>query len=288
MSNLIQTILQAESQKKAVAHFNIGNLEFLTAVGSAARELNLPVIIGVSEGERDFIGVRRARDLVDSVKAEFDLPIFLNADHTYSLERVKEAIDAGYDSVIYDGAKLTLEENIAATKECVTYAKSTGKAVLIEAELGYIGTSSKLLDELPENATVSAEQMPTPEQAIQFVTTTGVDLLAPAVGNIHGMLKNAPNPKLNIELISKIRQAAGVPLVLHGGSGTSDEDFKAAITAGIGAIHVSTELRLAYRTALQKSLTDNPDELSPYKYLAPTIDAVKQVVTSRLRLFNGL
>lgn len=288
MSTLREVIAKAESEKKAVSHFNIGNLEFLTAVSSAARELNQPVIIGVSEGERDFIGVKRARDLVDSVKAEFGQEIFLNADHTYSVERVKEAIDAGYDSVIYDGAKLPMEENIANTKACVEYARSSGKNVIVEAEIGYIGSSSKMLDSLPEGAALSSENMPTPEQAKQFVEVTGVDLLSPAVGNIHGMLRNSPNPDLNIDLIRSIRQTVGIPLVLHGGSGIKDQNFKDAIDAGIGAIHISTELRLAFHNALHQSFHNMPDELSPYKYLMPSVDAVKEVALERMKLFSRL
>lgn len=286
MMTLREVIREAEKNGVAIGHFNISNLEALWAIFHAARALNVPVIIGLSEGERDFMGVRQAVALVRSIREEFDYPIFINADHTYSVERVKEAIDAGFDAVIFDGARLSLEENIAKTKECVIYARASGRDVLMEGELGYIGTSSKMLDELPEG--MSLETLTTTEDAARFVRETGVDLFSPSVGNIHGMLKNAPNPRLNISRIQEIRAAVGVPLVLHGGSGISDEDFTAAIAAGISTIHINTEIRRAYREGLEESLKNNPDEIAPYKYLKPAADAVEHVVNNRLRLFNAI
>ena len=169
-----EVIKEAEKTKVAVGHFNISNIEGLWGIFRAAQSLKVPVIIGLSEGERDFVGVRQAVALVKSIREEFDYPIFINADHTYSVERVKEAVDAQFDAVIFDGAKLSIEENIAKTKECVAYARSVNPDILVEAELGYIGTSSKLLDEIPEG--VSLEHLTTPEDAKRFVQETGVDL----------------------------------------------------------------------------------------------------------------
>jgi fructose-bisphosphate aldolase class II len=212
----------------------------------------------------------------------------LNADHTYSFEKVKEAIDAGFDSVIYDGAKLSFEENVAEAKKCVEYARASGRDVLIEGELGYIGTSSKILDEIPEGVTTSGEGLTTPEQAAEFVKATGVDLLAPAVGNVHGMLRVGHDPRLDIKRIAEIRAAAGVPLVLHGGSGTVDEDFTASINAGISIVHINTEIRVAFRKGLEESLKEHPDEVAPYKYLKPAEDAIQNTALERLKLFNKL
>jgi len=257
----------------------------LWGIFEAARELDVPVIIGLSEGERKFVGVRQAVALVKSLRDEFDHPIFINADHSYSFESVKEAVDDGFDAVIFDGAQLSLEENIATTKKCVDYAKSINPNILVEAELGYIGTSSKMLDDIPEG--VSSESLTTPEEAKRFVEETGVDLFSPSVGNIHGMLKNIKNPELNTERIKEIREATGVPLVLHGGSGISDENFSEAIKAGISTIHINTEIRKAYKQALDKSLNENPEEIAPYRILKPSRDAVKEVVKKRLELFNN-
>ncbi len=284
---LIEYIHQAESNHTALGHFNISNLEALQGIIQAASKLHLPIVIGVSEGEREFIGVPHVKALIDSFRKSTSIPIFLNADHTYTLEKIKLVVEAGFDSVIIDGAKLSLPQNIDLTKQVVNYVRSTNPDILVEAELGYIGTSSQLLDEIPPGATQAQESMPTADQARDFVHQTGVDLLSPAVGNIHGMLKHAANPHLNIDRIHQIRQGGGVPLVLHGGSGISDADFTAAISAGISMIHVNTEIRLAYKNSLSQSLQDNPNEVAPYKILKPTIAAVEHVVSARLQLFNS-
>jgi len=275
----------AEEKGVAVGHFNISDMEGFWGVIKGAKAAGVPVIIGVSEGERDFVGIPQAVALVKTVRDE-GYPIYLNADHSYSFERVKEAIDAGFDAVIFDGAKLSFEENARITKQCVEYARSVNPEIIVEAELGYIGSGSKVLDEVPEG--VSLENLTTGEESARFVKETGIDLFAPSVGNIHGMLRNAPEPRLNIERIKEVRQAAGVPLVLHGGSGTSDEDFQAAIKAGIGIIHINTEIRVAYHDAVKAYLNENPDETAPYKFMKPAVDAVAAVVEKRMRLFNFL
>ncbi len=295
MKSLRECIAEAEARKVAIGHFNISNIEGFWGVVRAARDLAVPVIIGVSEGERDFLGVRQVAALVASVRDETKPPVFLNADHTYSFDRVKEAIDAGlpdgkagFDAVIFDGSKLPLEENIIETKCCLEYARATRPEVIIEAELGYIGTSSKLLDAVPEGVLLGADNLVKPDEAHDFVSRTGIDLLAPAVGNIHGMLKNQPEPALDIERIKLLREAAGVPLVLHGASGNSDDDIRRAIAAGIAIIHINTEIRVAYRDALKQSLQENPDEVAPYKILKPAVQAIERVVRKKLTLFNRL
>jgi len=286
MKTLREYIKEAEEKKVAIGHFNTSDSVGFWAVVNAAKKLNLPVIIGVSEGERDFIGVKQIKALVDTLKTD-GLPVFLNADHTYSVDRIKEVVDAGFDAAIIDGADKSFKENVKITKDSVLCAKESGKNILIEGELGFIGKSSKLLDVLPENAEISDDTMTKPEEAREFVGETGVDLFAPAVGNIHGMVRGG-NPKLNIERIKILREAAGVPLVLHGGSGITDEEFKQAIVAGISIIHINTELRVAYRQALQKSLCENSDETTPYKYFRPARDAMQAIVEKRLALFNNI
>ena len=288
MKTLRECIADAVKNKKAIGHFNISNIEALNGSFNAAKKLNVPVIIGTSEGERDFIGVKQSVALVKSLREEFNYPIFLNADHTYSVDKVKEAIDAGYDAVIFDGAKLPFEENVKLTRECVEYAKKSGRDVLIEAELGYIGQSSKILDEIPEGVDLSADALTSGKDAAKFIEETGADLLAPSVGNFHGMLRGGVDPKLNIERVAEIKSAAKVPLVLHGGSGNSGEDFVAAIDAGVAIVHINTEIRVAYRDALKKTLQDNPDEVAPYKILKPSVHAVEEVVEAKLRLFSKM
>lgn len=212
--------------------------------------------------------------------------MYLNADHTYSLEKVKAAIDDGVDSVVVDGAKLSFDENVALSKASVEYARaitsSTGRDIVIEGELGYIGQSSKILDKLPEGAQVSEEMMTKTDEATKFVTSTGVDMFAPAVGNVHGLVRGG-DPKLSIPRIGEVAKAAGVPLVLHGGSGNTDDEFKNAVAAGICIIHINTELRMAYHDSLQKSVAG--DETTPYKFLTPAVKDMKDFVVRKIKVF---
>jgi fructose-bisphosphate aldolase, class II len=295
MHNLKKTLREAKKNKVAVAHFNISELVTLKACWQAAQELSqgagrqIPLIIGVSEGEQEFIGTTEVVDLIKHMRKNHNYPIFLNADHHKSVESCKAAIDAGFDSVIIDAADKPFEENVRITKEVVDYARaSKNKKVLIEGELGYIGSGSEVREALPEGVQITEETITQPEEAAKFVEATGVDLLAPAVGNIHGMLKNSPNPRLFIKRIGQLRRAAKVPLVLHGGSGIADEDFIHGIDAGIRIIHISTELRRAWRTGIEKGLAQHPGEVAPYKLLAEAFAEVKAVAANRLKLFNKL
>lgn len=307
MNTLRQIIQNAEANKTAIGHFNISDIAGLKAIFEAALEISksknieIPIVIGVSEGESGFIGMRQVAALVKSLRNEYDYPIFLNSDHTHSLEKIKQAVEAGFDAVLFDGGKLPFEENIKKTKEVVDYVKgvsvSHGTDILVEGELGYLGGSSTILKEIPKDAAINKEDLTKPEQAAQFAKETGIDLLAPAIGNIHGIIMRthadsmrtyAENPELNIQRIKAIREAAGVPLVLHGGSGISEEDFLAAIDAGISTVHINTELRLAWRHGIETALKDNPEEITPYKILPAAVEKIKKVVKKRLALFSRL
>lgn len=275
----------------AVGHFNISDLAGFNAVVEAAEELKLPVIIGVSEGEREFVGVSEAVALVGVARKEKGIEIFLNADHTHSLERIEEAAMAGFDAVLFDGSKLPMEENIAQTKKAVEMARAINPDVFVEGEVGYIGSSSAILKETPEGAALTPEAFTKPEEAERFVKETGVDALAPAVGNMHGLLESMVSgdvkKRLDIPLIAEIKKAAKCFLVQHGGSGTADEDFVAGIKAGINIVHVNTELRLAWRKGVEEGLKEAPNEVAPYKILPVAVKDIKEVVVARLRLFNG-
>jgi fructose-bisphosphate aldolase class II len=275
-----------ESEGAALGHFNVSDQVLLKAVVAAAAETKLPVFVGASEGEREFFGARPLAALVKSVREESDVPVFLNADHTHSLAKALEAANAGFDAVGVDFSALPFEENVARTKETVQAIKAVNPAILAEGEIGNIGTGSEIHDTAQGDHRLS-----TPEEARQFVEATGVDILAPAVGNMHGMLKSVVQGKakkhLDVERIAQIKQAAGVFLTLHGGSGTEDEHFRKAIAAGINIIHINTELRVAWRESLGESLARDSNEVVPYKILRPVVDSVKQVVSSRLRLFHG-
>jgi fructose-bisphosphate aldolase class II len=285
MKSLRAYILEAKREKRAVGHFNFSNIEGLWAIAHAAKEVGVPVIVGVSEGEQDAVGLNQAVALVKAIRSDLKIPIFLNADHHYSVESVKRAIDAGFDSVIFDGAKLSLEENIAQSKECVQYARSCGRDVVVEVELGYIGQSSKVLDGVPEG--VSLEMLTTPEDAKKLLKETGADMLAPAVGNIHGMFKGGVDPRLDIQRIKKISEVTKAPLVLHGGSG-NDADFDAAIESGMCVVHVNTELRKAYTEGLKAYMEEHPEDVAPYKYGEAGKEAMQKVAEEKLRAFSRI
>jgi len=287
MNSLPALLQKAQETRVAIGHFNISDMVLLKAVFAAAQEVKVPVLVGLSEGERDFVGTRQVAALVKSLREEFDFPIFLNADHTHSLAKGMEAAKAGFDSIVFDLSALPFEENVRQTRQAVEALKSIHPGMLVEGEIGDIGTGSEIHDKSPD----LSKGLSTPQEAKQFVDSTGVDILAPAVGNMHGMLKSMVHGEtrkhLDIERIAAIKQAAGVFLTLHGGSGTADEDLRKAIAAGINIVHINTELRVAWRHGLEQGLAKHPDEVVPYKILPPAVDAVREVVASRLRLFNG-
>ena len=285
MQTLLDVLSQAQKSSVAIGHFNVADLVLLKAVCTAAQELKVPVLIGVSEGERDFIGVRQIAALVRSLREELSFPIFLNADHTHSLTRAVEAARSGFDSIVFDRSSMPFETNIRETKEAVVTLKSINPAILVEGEIGDIGTGS----EVREQAQSFSSSLTTPAEARQFVEATGIDILAPAVGNTHGMLKSmvqgVTKKHLDIGRIAQIKTAVQIPLTLHGGSGTDDRDLRQAIAAGISIIHINTELRVAWRRGVEAGLSQLPEEIAPQKILPFAVDLVKQVAHERLRLF---
>ncbi|OGI67254.1 hypothetical protein A3A05_02640 [Candidatus Nomurabacteria bacterium RIFCSPLOWO2_01_FULL_41_12] len=289
MKTLREYIKESEEKGVAIGHFNFSNMEALHAVYNAAKRLNVPIIVGLTEGEEPFFGREEGVAVVRAIRERDNYPIFLNADHHHSFETVKACVDAGFDMVIIDGAKLNFEENVKITKQCVDYVKKFNKEkstdILVEGEMGFIGESSKIYEKLSEG--IDEANMTTPENAQKFVEATGIDLFAPYVGNIHGMVKGG-NPKLHPERVRAIRQVTGIPLVLHGGSGAMNEEFIACIKEGIDIVHINTEIRIAFRQALEKSLKEKPDEVAPYKYLPAAVNAVQGVVEAKLRVFNGI
>lgn len=282
---LKEHIQHAHQNGVAIGHFNVSNLEAVRAIKQVVEETGYPIIIGVSEGEEKFFGTNEIVSLVKLYQSQ-GLPIFLNADHSYSIKRAQDVIDAGFDAVIFDGAELSFEENVAQTKQVVEYARAHNPNCLVEAEIGFIGKSSNIMETIPEGV-ATAEFLTKPEEAQRFVQETGVDMLAPAVGNLHGMLKNMPNPRLDIPRIKQISEVTGVPLVLHGGSGISKEDFIQAIQSGMSIVHINTEIRVAFKEGLLMGLEQNKDKVAPYAYLQPAQDAIKQVILEKLKLFNN-
>lgn len=281
MPTLRELLQEYKEAGRAVGHFNISDSNQLRAVAGAAKETGLPAVIGLSEGEREFFPLTHARALIDLYRAQ-GIALYLNADHTYDIDKVQHAITDGVDSVVVDGAKLSFEENAQLLTEAVTYARASGRDVLVEGELGYIGTSSNVLDALPEGAAITEDMMTKPDELKALVEQTGIDLVAPAVGNIHGIVTSG-QPKLSIERIKTLKQAVSVPLVLHGGSGSPDVEFQAAAAAGIAMVHINTDLRVLYKNSLQTALSGT--QTTPYKFLTPAVEAMQAYVAQKMTLF---
>ena len=284
-------LTQALHEHWSTGHFNVSELDQMRLIVEACKEMGAPAIIGTSEGERKHFGLMEAVALRDVMRREYDVPVFLNADHTKSVDGAKKAIDAGYDSIHIDLSAESFEANMAGTREIVVYAQSKIPnsqfpiSISIEGELGYLKGESKVQH---EKIAISAEDYTKSEQAAQFVKETGIDRLAIVVGNIHGI--SLDEPDLDIERIRAIRDVipAEVALVLHAGSGIPDDQIRAAIEAGIANIHINTDLRTAFAAGLRESLAKNPDEVSMYKLDAPANEAMKQVVKEKLALFGSI
>jgi fructose-bisphosphate aldolase, class II len=287
MGMLREVLKDAETKGVAIGHFNVSDWVTLKAVFESARERNVPVIVGVSESERQFLGVRQIAATVKSLREEYDFPIFLNADHSHSLASAVKAAEAGFDTIVFDVSILPLEENIGQTKTAVEILKAIRPEILVEGEIGDIGSGS----EIHETAHDLSAGLTTVGEARRFVEETKIDILAPAVGNMHGMLKSMvtgdTKKRLDIERIRAIKEQTQVFMTLHGASGTDDGDLRRAIPAGITVIHINTEVRLAWRRGLDSALSTQPDEIVPYKLLPQAIDLVKQRVTDRLALFSS-
>ncbi len=273
MKNLKYYFQKAQKEKFAIGQFNFSTKEQFHGIVQAAKNLNSPVILGTSESESKFFGMEEAVALRNVLRKKTGLPIFLNLDHGKSFDYLKQAINAGYDMVHFDGSKLPLDENIKITKQVKSHAKWRG--VLVEGEVGRIEFETK------------EENLTKPEEAKKFVDETAADLLAVSIGNIHGIEAFGVNPCLRLDKLAEIAKQVGVPLVLHGGSGTQDQDIQEAIKTRIVKINVNTELRAVFSSGLRRALVENPDEIVPYKYLPEAQKAVENVVDRKIKLFDS-
>jgi ketose-bisphosphate aldolase len=273
---------KAQKEKWALAQFNFSSFEQLKGILAGAKKMKSPVILGTSEGEVNFLGLRETIALVEISKTKYRTPAFLNLDHGKDLKLIKRAIDFGYAAVHFDGSKLPLEKNIKYAKEIVKYAHKKG--VLVEGEVGAIGTeSSKIYN---QEFRLEEKDLTNPEDAYKFIKETKVDSLAISIGNFHGMKVKGINPHLKLKLLEEIeKKTENRFLVLHGGSGTSVQDIKKAIKLGIVKININTELRKAYTFSLRRELTKEK-EITPYKYMPKAIQAVQLKVEEKLKIFN--
>ena len=277
---------RTRSQGFAVGAFNIDNQETLIAVARAAQKLDSPVLVEVSDGEVRAMGLENVRDMVDNYKDEYGIEMFLNLDHSPSVEAAKKAIDAGYEFIHIDISQAnhdaTDEEIISKTKEVVDYASFTG--ALVESEPHYFGGSSNVHDEAI-NYDEIRKTFSTPEGARAFVEATGIDTFAAAIGNLHGKY---PVPKeLDLELLRQIRSAIDCQISLHGGSGTPSHYFEEAAKIGVSKINIISDMRYAFRKSLEKVLADNPDEYAIVKLMPEVYGAVQAVVEEKIQSFGS-
>lgn len=277
---------RTRSQHFAVGAFNIDNQETLIAIAKAAQKLDSPVLVEVSQGEVDAMGLENVRDMVDNYKEEYGIEMYLNLDHSPTVENCKRAIDAGYEFIHIDISQAnhdaTEEEIIAKTREVVEYAKFTG--AIVESEPHYFGGSSNVHETAIDYDEIK-KTFSTPEGTNSFVEATGIDTFAAAIGNLHGKY---PVPKvLDLELLQQIRDATNVQISLHGGSGTPLHFFEEAARIGVSKININSDMRYAFRKTLEKVLAENPKEYAVVKLMPEVYGAVQAVVEEKIQAFGS-
>ena len=277
---------RARSEHFALGAFNLDNQETLIAVVRAAKAKNAPVLVEVSKGEVDMLGLDNIRDLVDNYKKDIGVEMYINLDHSPSVEDAKAGIDAGFEFIHIDISQsnhdASEEEIIAKTKEIVEYAKKTG--ALVESEPHYFGGGSNVFTEAFDYEEIR-KTFSTPEGAKHFAEASGIDTYAAAIGNLHG---SYPVPKvLDLELLQRVRDAIDCNISLHGGSDTPGNYFVEAVKIGVTKVNINSDMRKAYRTTLEKELRDNPTEFAVIKLMDKVIAEVQAVVESKIDMFNS-
>lgn len=281
-----QAMARARNEKFAIGAFNIDNQETLVAIARAAQKKNSPVMVEVSHSEVKAIGLHNLRDMVDNYKHEFDIEVYINLDHSPTVEDAIAGIEAGFEFIHIDISQAkkdaTDEEIIAGTKQVVQYARLTG--AIVESEPHYFGGSSNLHTEAIDYDEIR-KTFSTPEGAAHFVAETGVDTFAAAVGNLHG--KYPVPKKIDLELLQSIRDAINCNISLHGGSGTPGHYFLDAVKIGVSKVNINSDMRVAYRKTLERVLEENPTEYAVIKLMDEVVDAVQAVVEQKIDLFNS-
>lgn len=277
---------RTRDQHFAVGAFNVDNQETLVAICNAAQKLQAPLMVELSHGEVEAIGLTNIRDMVNNYKHEMQLELFINLDHSPSVAAAKAGIDAGFEFIHIDISQAnhdaTDEEIISATKEVVAYAKKTG--ALVESEPHYFGGSSNVHAE-EINYEEIQKTFSTPEGAKKFVEATGIDTFAAAIGNLHG--KYPVPKKLDLDILRSVRNAIGCNISLHGGSDTPLHYFEDAAKIGVSKVNINSDMRYAFRTTLEKALRENPQEYAVLKLMKPVIAAVQAVVEEKIHAFGS-
>lgn len=275
--NFIDMLQKAKEEHYAVPHFNINNLEWTKYILEECNKLNIPVIIGVSEGAAKYMGgfiavSSMVRGMIESLS--INIPVCIHLDHGSTYENCVSAIDAGFTSVMIDASKHPLEENISITKKVVEYAHARG--VSVEAEVGHIGGTEDNITGNSLNATL--------DDCIKLYEATGIDSLAPALGSVHGFYKGEPN--LDFITMKSINEALPIPLVLHGGSGIPEDKIKTAISCGISKVNINTELQSVWSKALRKYLSENETVYDPRKIIGSGEQAIKDEIDKIVTIFG--
>ncbi len=284
MKTLKYYFAKAKKEKWAIGAFNFSTFEQVKGIVAVAQKLKSPIILSTSEGESKFVGFAEAVAMRNVLRKKTGLPIFLNLDHGKSYDYIKEAIEAGYDMVHFDGSKLPLEENIKISKKVVAAAKKRG--TIVEGEVGRIGTDASRI--YTEKFQIKEEDLTNVKEAELYVKKTGVNVLAVSIGTFHGMDVSGVSPNLRMDRLREIRAKIEIPFVLHGGSGTPEKDIKEAIKLGIVKININTETRLAFSNTLRKKLEIDKNEIVPYKYFPEAILAVQGVAEKYIKLFGSI
>lgn len=277
--SMTEMLKKAKAEGYAVGQFNLNNLEFTQAILQAAEAEKSPVILGVSEGAARYMsGFKTIVKMVEGLLEDLNItvPVAIHLDHGSSFEKCKEAIDAGFTSVMIDASHHAFEENIEITTKVVEYAHSKG--VSVEAELGTVGGQE---DDVVAEGIIYADK----DECVTLVQRTGIDCLAPALGSVHGPYKG--EPKLGFKEMEEIGNATGVPLVLHGGTGIPLKDIQKSVSLGTAKINVNTENQIASAKVVREVLAAKPNEYDPRKYLGPARDAIKETVIGKIREFGS-
>lgn len=275
--NFKEMLNKAKQEKYAVPHFNINNLEWTKYILEKCQELNIPVILGVSEGAAKYMGgFNVITNMVNGLIKDLNItiPVCLHVDHGTSFESCKKAIDAGFTSVMIDASKHELEENIRITKEVVEYAHEKG--VSVEAEVGHIGGTEDNITSTSTNATL--------EDCLELYNNTNIDSLAPALGSVHGFYKGEPN--LDFETMKIINDNLPIPLVLHGGTGIPNDKIEKAIECGISKININTDLQAVWSKSVRKLLETNAEVYDPRKVIGSGEEAIKKRIEEIVSLFK--
>jgi len=281
-----ELMARSRAEKFAVGAFNVDNQETLIAVCLAAQKLNSPVMVEVSQGEVDAMGLDNIRDMVDNYKRYYKLEMYINLDHSPTVEDAKKGIDAGYEFIHIDVSQANHDDTdaqiVADTKAIVEYAKFTG--ALVESEPHYFGGSSNVHKEQIDYEEIK-KTFSTPDGAKAFVDATGIDTFAAAIGNLHG---SYPVPKiLDLELLQQVRAAIDCQISLHGGSGTPLDYFTKAAQIGVSKVNINSDMRIAFRNTLEKALRENPDEYAVVKLMPEVYKAVQEVVEAKIQAFGS-